>query len=157
MVNYRGNRVSGGTYFFTVTLADRRSRALTEHITLLREAFRRVRRERPFRTEAVVVLPDHLHAVWTLPRDDYDYPGRWRAIKSRFTHDVCTRGAPLSSNVKGGYDLWQRRYWEHTRRDENDLQKHVDYVHYDPVKHGLVTRVADWPFLPFTVMYSSAG
>ena len=149
MVEYRRNRIPGGTYFFTVTLADRRSRVLTEHIWQLRETFRRVLRERPFRIEAVVVLPDHLHTLWTLPIGDSDYSARWRAIKSRFTHAVRKCGVPLSPNAKGEYDLWQRRYWEHTIRDEDDLQKHVDYIHYNPVKHGLVTRVVDWPFSSF--------
>lgn len=149
MVGYRRNRIPGGTYFFTVTLADRRSQTLVEHIGLLRESFRRVRRERPFRIDAVVVLPDHLHTIWTLPEDDGDYPGRWRAIKIRFTHAARERDVPLTSNAKGEYDLWQRRYWEHTIRDEDDLQRHVDYIHYNPVKHGLVKRVADWPFSSF--------
>ena len=102
MVGYRRNRIPGGTYFFTVTLADRRSRTLVEHIGLLRESFRRVRRERPFRIDAVVVLPDHLHTIWTLPEDDGDYPRRWRAIKSRFTHAARERDVPLTSNAKGG-------------------------------------------------------
>jgi len=149
MVYYRRNRIPGGTFFFTVTLADRRSQMLVEHITLLRGAFRRVRRERPFQIDAVVVLPDHFHTIWTLPEDDGDYPGRWRAIKSRFTRAVRERDVPLISNAKGEYNLWQCRYWEHTIRDEDDLQRHVDYIHYNPVKHGLVKRVADWPFSSF--------
>jgi putative transposase len=99
--------------------------------------------------EAVVVLPDHLHTVWTLPRDDSDYSSRWRAIKSRFTRAIRKRGVSLIPNAKGEYDLWQRRYWEHTIRDMDDLQRHVDYIHYNPVKHGLVKRVADWPFSSF--------
>jgi len=149
MVYYRRNRVPGGTYFFTVTLADRRSQALVEHIALVRKAFRQVYRERPFRMEAVVVLPDHLHTVWTLPEGDDNYSRRWRAIKSRFTRLVRQAGVSLNPNAKGEYDLWQRRYWEHTIRDEDDLQRHVDYIHYNPVKHGLVKRVADWPYSSF--------
>ena len=149
MVFYRRNWISGGTYFFTVTLADRRSQVLIKHLVLLREAFRCVRRERPFRIDVVVVLPDHLHTIWSLPEGDSDYPGRWRAIKSRFTRAVRERDVPLISNTKGEYNLWQRRYWEHTIRDEDDLQRHVDYIHYNPVKHGLVKRVADWPYSSF--------
>jgi len=149
VVNYRRNLVPGGTYFFTVTLADRGSQTLVAHLELLREAFRRVRRERPFLIEAIVVLPDHLHTVWTLPDGDNDYPARWRAIKSRFTHALRERDRSLIPNAKGEFDLWQRRYWEHTIRDEDDLQRHVDYIHYNPIKHGLVKRVADWPFSSF--------
>ena len=149
MVHYRRNRVPGGTYFFTVTLADRRSRILVEHIGELRASFRAIRRARPFQIEAIVVLPDHLHTIWTLPENDADYSSRWRAIKSRFTRRLRTQGAPLQANSKGEYALWQRRYWEHTIRDEDDLQKHVDYIHYNPVKHGLVNRVTDWPYSSF--------
>ena len=149
MVHYRRNRVPGGTYFFTVTLADRRSRILTERIDDLRAAFRIVRRERSFQIEAIVVMPDHLHTVWTLPENDIDYPTRWRAIKSQFTRRIRTQGVPLQANSKGEYALWQRRYWEHTIRDEDDLQRHMDYIHYNPVKHGLVSHVTDWPYSSF--------
>ncbi len=149
MVYYRRNRVPGGTYFFTVTLADRCSRTLVEHIDELRASFRAIRHERPFQIEAIVVLPDHLHTVWTLPENDTDYSSRWRAIKSRFTRRIRTQGVPLQANSKGEYALWQRRYWEHTIRDEDDLKKHVDYIHYNPVKHGLVSRVTNWPYSSF--------
>lgn len=149
MVYYRRNRVPGGTYFFTATLANRRSRNLIEHINDLRASFRAVRRERPFQIEAIVVLPDHLHTVWTLPENDLDYPARWRAIKSQFTRRIRTRSVRLKANSRGEYDLWQRRYWEHTIRNEDDLQKHVDYIHYNPVKHGLVNRVTEWPYSSF--------
>lgn len=149
MVYYRRNRVPGGTYFFTVTLADRRSRILVEYINDLRASFRAVRRERPFQVEAIVVLPDHLHTVWALPENDADYSSRWRALKSQFTRRLRTRGVPLQANSKGEYTLWQRRYWEHTIRDEDDLKRHVDYIHYNPVKHGLVGRTADWPYSSF--------
>ena len=149
MVHYRRNRVPGGTYFFTVTLADRRSRILVEHIGELRASFHAIRRARPSQIEAIVVMPDHLHTIWTLPENDADYSSRWRAIKSRFTRRLRTQGAPLQANSKGEYALWQRRYWEHTIRDEDDLQKHVDYIHYNPVKHGLVNRVTDWPYSSF--------
>ncbi len=117
MVLYRHNRLSGGTYFFTVTLADRRIRLLVDHADLLREAFRQVRSATPFETKAIVVLPDHIHTIWTLPEGDSDYPARWRAIKSRFTRAVKARGIPLSKAANGGHALWQRRYWEHTVRD----------------------------------------
>ena len=99
--------------------------------------------------EAIVVLPDHLHTIWTLPADDADYAERWRMIKSRFTKSLVKEGVKIGRNEKGEYDLWQRRYWEHTIRDDLDLQRHVDYIHCNPVKHGLVERVSDWPHSSF--------
>lgn len=148
MVHYRRALVPGGTFFFTVTLADRRSRALVENISALRRAFRGVRAQRPFTIDAAVVLPEHLHVIMTLPQDDADFSGRWRHIKSLFTREVASR-APLLRDSSGEYLLWQRRFWEHTIRDENDLDRHVDYIHYGPIKHGLVTRVNDWPYSSF--------
>jgi putative transposase len=149
MVLYRRNRIAGGTYFFTVTLRDRRSTLLIDRIDDLREAFRAVKRKRPFRLDAMAVLPDHLHAIWTLPEGDDDYSGRWRAIKTRFTRLTGAAGIGLTRNAKGEYDLWQRRFWEHTIRNVRDLQRHVDYIHFNPVKHGCVTRVQDWPHSTF--------
>ncbi len=149
MVLYRRNRVPGGTFFFTVTLADRRSQLLAERVELLRTAFRVTRQERPFETVAMVVLPDHLHAIWTLPAGDDDYPARWRTIKARFTRTVEGSGVALHRNTKGECNLWQRRYWEHAIRDEIDLQRHVDYIHFNPVKHGYVAAVRDWPHSSF--------
>nr|WP_318025890.1 transposase [Methylobacter tundripaludum] len=99
--------------------------------------------------DAIVILPDHLHAVWTLPDGDADYSGRWRAIKSKFTHELQLSGMPLTPDKRGEYRLWQRRFWEHTIRDDTDFQRHVDYIHWDPVKHGLTQCVADWPYSSF--------
>jgi putative transposase len=96
-----------------------------------------------------VVLPEHLHAVWTLPPDDSDYAGRWRLIKSRFMHKLMKAGLGLSRNGKGEYNLWQRRYWEHRIRDEEDFKRHVEYIHFNPVKHGWVKQVQDWPYSTF--------
>ncbi len=149
MVQYRRSRIPGGTYFFTVTLRDRGAKTLVEHIDILRTAFRMTRRERPFVIDALVVLPEHLHTVWTLPAGDDDYAGRWRSIKSRFTHGLIKTGMGLTRNAKGEYDLWQRRYWEHTIRDERDLTRHVDYIHFNPVKHGLAKAVHEWPYSTF--------
>ncbi len=146
MVNYRRNLVPGGTYFFTVTLRDRSSRLLARHIDSLRAAFREVKRKRPFYIDAIVILPEHLHIIWTLPEGDADYPGRWRAIKSAFTHAVAKSGVTVARNEKGEYALWQRRYWEHTIADEDDFRRHVDYIHFNPVKHGWVKQVTDWPY-----------
>jgi len=149
MVRYRRNFVSGGTFFFTVTLADRRSSTLVDQITSLRDAFRLTPHERPFAADAIVVLPDDLHTVMTLPSDDTDFSGRWRRIKSLFTRAVVRRGVSAARNQRGEYALWQRRFWEHTVRDESDFARHVDYIHYNPVKHGWVSRVGDWPYSSF--------
>src|SRR5690242_15100633 len=145
MVRYRRNLICGGTFFFTVTLADRRSSVLVDQIASLRAAFRLTRRERPFAIDAIVVLPDHLHTIMTLPPEDADFSGRWRRIKALFTHSVAQRGMPISRNPRGEFDLWQRRFWEHSIRNEGDFAPHVDYIHFNPVKHGLTTRVNDWP------------
>jgi len=148
MVRYRRNFVPGGTYFFTVTLSDRRSFVLVHHIDVLRAAFRKTRAERPFAGDAIVVLPEHLHAILTLPDGDADFPSRWRRIKALFTHGSSAQ-LQLKATHKGEFQLWQRRFWEHTIRDESDLIRHVDYILYDPVKHGLVRRAADWQHSSF--------
>lgn len=145
MVMYRRNVVPGGTFFFTVTLRDRRARLLVDHIDLLRAAYAGVKRQRPFRTDAVVVLPDHLHAIWTLPDGDGDFSGRWRAIKAGFVRALTRAGVATARNAKGEALVLQRRFWEHTLRDEADHAAHSDYIHYNPVKHGLVARPRDWP------------
>jgi putative transposase len=122
MVRYRRNLVAGGTFFFTVTLIDRQACTLVDHITTLRSAFRTTRVERPFTIDAIVVLPDHLHTIMTLPPHDADFSGRWRRIKSLFTRGAVAAGATAQRNRKGEYSLWQRRFWEHTIRDEEDLR-----------------------------------
>jgi len=149
MVRYRRNFVGGGTYFFTVTLADRRSNALVEHIDALRAAVRSTRAAHPFSIDAVVILPDHFHIVMTLPIDDADFSNRLSLIKRRFTTAVVRAGAPVARHGNGEYALWQRRFWEHTIRDERDFERHVDYIHFNPVKHGLVARVRNWPHSSF--------
>jgi putative transposase len=149
MVGYRRNLVPGGTFFFTVVLEDRRSCLLIENIGSLRHAFRVTRAERPFKVDAIVILPDHLHAVMTLPDGDSDFSGRWRRVKSLFSRQVVVEGVPVRQNRRGEYALWQRRFWEHTIRDETDFARHIDYIHFNPVKHSLVTRVSDWPHSSF--------
>lgn len=149
MVNYRRNRVAGGTYFFTVTLRDRRADYLTVYFAELKQAFRATHQEKPFETVAMVVLPEHLHVVWTLPAEDADYEDRWRKIKSDFTQLLLQRSVAMNRNARGEYDLWQRRFWEHTVRDERDLQHHIAYIYFNPVKHGWVNSVADWPYSTF--------
>jgi putative transposase len=149
MVRYRRNFAAGGTFFFTVTLADRTSRALVENVEALRTAVRTTRVSRPFKIDAVVVLLEHLHIVMTLPEGDADYPTRWSLIKRRFTDAIVKSGAPVVRHRNGEMALWQRRFWEHTIRDEADFERHVDYIHFNPVKHGLVSRVRDWPHSSF--------
>jgi putative transposase len=150
MTAYRRNFTPGGSYFFTANLADRRAGLLVEHVDALRDAFRYTHSRHPFTIEAIVVLPDHLHAIWTLPPDDTDYALRWRLIKSAFSRSLPDGEARSASRVsKRERGIWQRRYWEHTLRDENDYECHVDYIHFNPVKHGHVPRVADWPYSSF--------
>jgi len=149
MVNYRRNLVLGGTYFFTVTLRKRNSRQLVESIDLLRMAFRKTMAAKPFQIDAIVVLPEHLHSIWTLPPNDSDYPGRWKAIKATFTRELEKSGLPVDKRKDKSALIWQRRYWEHTIRDADDLKRHIDYIHFNPVKHGLVERVIDWPYSSF--------
>lgn len=142
--------VPGGTFFFTVALLERRRRLLTSHIEALREAFASVRAERPFVIDAMVVLPDHLHCIWTLPPDDADFSSRWHAIKARFSRSIPKgeRSSPRRT-AKGERGIWQRRFWEHAIRDETDFERHADYIHYNPVKHGHARRAADWPYSSF--------
>lgn len=157
MSDYRRNRVPGGTYFFTVNLQDRSSRLLIDHIDLFRESVRKVRSRRPFHIDAWVVLPEHMHCIWTLPQGDTDYSARWKAIKIAFAK-------ALPRNLKfsdirlrpGERGIWQRRFWEHTIRSEQDYAAHVDYIHINPMKHGCVECVADWPYSSFH-RYVAAG
>ena len=150
MVRYRRNFIPGGSFFFTVNLAERRLRLLTENIEALRAAFRKTRAAHPFIIEAMVVLPDHLHTIWNLPDDDSDYATRWRLIKSRFSRALPKiERVSVSRRDKAERGIWQRRYWEHSLRDEGDFARHMDYIHINPVKHGCVTRVQDWPHSSF--------
>lgn len=149
MVQYRRNLVAGGTYFFTVTLIDRRSHLLTQYVNVLRESVRKAQQHHPFKVVAWVVLPDHLHAVWTLPNDDSDYSGRWRAIKSHFVQVVKKHGVAITMRADGSAECWQRRFWEYTIKNEDDLRRCVDYCYINPVKHGLVKAVVDWPYSSF--------
>jgi putative transposase len=149
MVRYRRNFTAGGTFFLTATLADRKSSALTDHVAALRSAVKLTRRRHPFTIEAVVVLPDHFHIIMTLPEDDADFSNRLSLIKRRFTTAVLKAGLTVTRRTNGELALWQRRFWEHTIRDERDFERHVDYIHFNPVKHNLVARVRDWPYSSF--------
>jgi len=149
MVHYRRSRSPGATFFFTVALRDRRADTLVRYVDSLRNAMRHERARRPFTVDAMVVLPDHVHAVWTLPSGDSVYSGRWRSIKSGFVRRLQTQGLAFTANAKGEHAVWQRRFWEHQIRDELDLARHVDYIHINPVKHGWAERVADWRWSTF--------
>jgi len=144
---YRRSKAAGGTFFFTVNLKNRSSRLLTEHIGLLRESVRKVCRSHPIDIVAMVVLPDHLHAIWTLPPGDANYPVRWSLIKAGFSRKMeageLVNGSRERKRERG---IWQRRYWEHQIRDDVDLARHIDYIHFNPVKHEHVTVPAEWPY-----------
>ena len=143
---YRRAQVAGATYFFTLNLANRNLSLLVDNIDALRESIRRVRTAHPFEIVAMVVLPEHLHAVWMLPPDDADFATRWGLIKAGFSRRLPNNERiSVSRKSKGERGVWQRRYWEHQIRDDDDLVRHVDFVHYNPVKHGYVGCAADWP------------
>jgi putative transposase len=151
MTQYRRSKVEGASYFFTVNCAQRRgNHLLTEHIDLLRKVIRGVRTGHPFRIDAMVVLPDHLHCIWSLPSGDADYKTRWALIKAGFSRAMPPGEQRSQSRIqRGERGIWQRRYWEHLIRDDRDYRRHVDYIHWNPVKHGWVERVRDWPYSSF--------
>jgi putative transposase len=150
MPDYRRNRVPGGTYFFTANLLNRASDLLVARIEMLREAVRATRAQAPFHIDAWVVLPDHMHCIWTLPTDDDDYSGRWRALKKAFSKAIPPGEHRSSTRVRRAErGIWQRRFWEHTIRGDLDYAAHMDYVHFNPVKHGYATSAAGWPYSTF--------
>ena len=139
-MKYRRAFIPGGTWFFTVVTNQRQAfLAEPENISVLREAFKQVKEKYPFTIDAIVIMPDHLHCIWTLPKSDSDFATRWRLIKTWFTKHCQQDFRPI----------WQRRYWEHLLRDEADYNKHIDYIHYNPVKHRYVNSVAEWQYSSF--------
>ncbi|MFZ6846031.1 REP-associated tyrosine transposase [Undibacterium sp. RuTC16W] len=154
MSNYRRSHIVGGMYFFTVNSSRRRPILATESLRdALRLAIQKTRLTHPFEIDAWVLLPDHLHCIWTLPQGDEDFSVRWSMIK-RLVSQACADefgvddlSASRTQRKESG--IWQRRFWEHQIRDENDFARHVDYIHWNPVKHGLVTRAGDWPHSTF--------
>ncbi len=151
MPNYKRVWCPGGTYFFTVNLMNRQDNdLLIRHIKLLRESVRAVKQKHPFNIHGWVVLPDHLHCVIELPENDNDFSTRWRLIKMRFS-----KALPRLENLspvrrkRGERGIWQRRFWEHLIRNEADYLAHMDYIHINPVKHGLVDSVAQWRYSTF--------
>ena len=146
MSNYLRPRIPGAAVFFTVALAARGTDTLTCHIETLRHAVRQTRSERPFHINAWVVLPDHMHCVWTLPEGDSDFSTRMGAIKARFSKTQGAGNIRASQVMRREKGIWQRRFWEHHIRDEDDLISHIQYCWHNPVKHGLVEHPKDWPF-----------
>lgn len=153
-MRYRRACVPGGSYFFTVVTHQRHKLFTSEApVNLLRTAFRSVMRKHPFSIDAIVILPDHLHCIWTLPSGDADFARRWRLIKTAFTRQCSSewRAKNLDSMRICGRQrpVWQHRYWEHLIRSEADFQAHVEYIHYNPVRHQYVRRPADWGWSSF--------
>jgi len=149
MPRYVRAKIKGSVFFFTLVLAERPSNLLFEEIERLRHIYRAVQQRRPFETIAVCILPDHIHALWALPESDSDFSTRWSLIKSGFSRGLDAKPRSASKVGKREKGTWQRRYWEHAIRNDLDLERHVDYIHFNPVKHGHVTRVADWPHSSF--------
>jgi putative transposase len=150
MPNYIRAHVEGGVFFFTVTLADRSSDVLVKHIDRLRRIYASVQKRYPFETVAICVLPDHLHAIWSLPEGDADFSLRWSLIKAGFSRGLAGNRPRSTSKISHRErGIWQRRYWEHAVRNDADLERHVDYIHFNPVKHGHVSKVSDWPHSSF--------
>ena len=146
MTSYRRSHTPGATWFFTVNLAERRGNTrLVDHIDVLRDAFAHTKARHPFRIEAIVVLPDHLHCLWQLPTGDTDYATRWALIKGGFSR-ALPAGERISTSrrKRGERGIWQRRFWEHQIRDDRDFERHADYIHYNPVKHGHAPTAAAW-------------
>jgi len=152
MPEYRRAKVPGGTFFFTVVTYGRLHVFRDEvAVSLLRDCMRKVRARYPFSIDAIVVLPDHLHCIWTMPEGDSDYSGRWRWVKARFSRAYGRTPGDGSASMRrrDEFGVWQRRFWEHWIRDEDDFKRHCDYIHYNPVKHDLVDSPAEWPYSSF--------
>lgn len=155
MPEYRRFSIPGGTYFFTVVAFSRLPIfASAEARNLLHSAWITERKKHPFQVDAVCLLPEHIHCIWALPEGDSDYSMRWKEIKRNFTREYLNQirsgGIRNSSREKRGEAaIWQRRFWEHALRDKQDFNRHLDFIHYNPVKHGLVKRVQDWPWSSF--------
>lgn len=146
-MRYRRAVVAGGTFFFTLVAANRRTGPFVDHVDDLRSSFGFAMARHPFAIDAIVVLPDHIHLLLTLPEGDADFATRLMLIKQRFSLRMpAVERVGTSRSGKGERGVWQRRYWEHTIRDQEDLRRHVDYIHFNPVKHGHVSRASDWPF-----------
>lgn len=150
MANYRRDFTKGGIYFFTIVLEDRKNNLLIRYITELREAFSETQQYYPFDIIAICILPDHLHMIIKLPDDDHDYSRRIQSIKRNFSEKLPKEPIYNQSRIKRKErNIWQRRFWEHLIRDDEDFANHMDYIYYNPVKHGYVKSVKDWAFSSF--------
>jgi len=155
MSYYRRAKTTGASYFFTVVSYRRRDILCDTRVReALRKAIAEVRNKSPFTIDAWVLLPDHLHCIWTLPPNDADFSSRWGRIKRLVSMDcgnVYHRDEWMTTSKKKHREsmIWQRRFWEHQIRDEKDFNHHMDYIHYNPVKHGISRRVVDWPYSTF--------
>ena len=155
MSQYRRYYEKGGLYFFTVVTFHRLPILTGENQrALLHDAWLSVMKQHPFETIAICLLPDHLHCIWKLPEGDSDYSTRWKEIKRRFTRGYLKQIGPgeernASRQMQGEAAIWQRRFWEHFINDEDDLENHLDYIHYNPVKHEYVSRPMDWQWSSF--------
>ncbi len=146
MSNYHRTHLAGGCYFFTVVTLNRVPIFTNEEcVEVLRQSIHKVMTSHPFEIDAMVILPEHLHCIWRLPEGDADYSSRWREIKKATSRQIST-----ATNARHERNVWQRRFWEHTIRDEEDWRKHMDYIHYNPVKHGLVSSPGEWPWSSFS-------
>ncbi|MFI3220393.1 MAG: transposase [Methylococcales bacterium] len=151
MTDYRRFYIPNATWFFTVNLAERHNNhLLIEKIDTLRAAFRYVKERRAFHINAIVIMPDHLHCIWTLPPDDADFSTRWNLLKGHFSRAI-DKGERVSKSrdKRRERGIWQRRFWAHLIVDQADFNNHVDYIHWNPVKHGWVKHVADWRYSSF--------
>ena len=151
MTQYRRIYAPGASWFFTVNLTHRlNNRLLVERVDLLREAFLYVKKRKPFDINAVVIMPDHLHCIWTLPEGDVDYSGRWNLLKGYFSRGI-PKGEAISQSRSKRRErgLWQRRFWAHMLINQDDFNVHFDYIHWNPVKHGWAEFVRDWPYSSF--------
>jgi len=158
MTQYRRSLIPGGTFFFTVALANRGTDLLIRHIGLLRDAVRSEKGDHPFTIVAWVVLPEHLDTIWILPLGDADYPTRWRQIEAGFSRRLpMTEYCSRSRRAKSERGIWMRRILGHTLRDGADLRRPIDYVHFNPVKHGWAGRAKDWPYSTFHRYVGSGG
>ncbi len=155
-MNYRRLRIPGGCYFFTVATQAHQPLLLANYERLLR-AVSLTQQRHPFSLEAFVVLPDHLHAIWTLPAGDADFSTRWMVLKRLFSADLASSPASTSQRSKREKGLWQRRFWEHALLDEADRRRHMDFIHYDPVRHGYCATPADWPHGSFLSLRDVIG
>jgi len=155
MTDYRRRKIPGATYFFTIVAQDRQPILNEAHARFcLKQAIRHVQSYRPFRVEAIVLLPEHIHTIWSLPDGDFDFSGRWNWIKRKFTQKYSQSGCyptpiSLSKKKKRVCGIWQRRFWEHCIQDDTDFIRHLDYIHYNPVKHGLVAHPREWLWSTF--------